>query len=87
MVQALEHGHPLVNGYSGFFPDRDEGLRARLERFPDPSVVTELRDLGVAYAVAAPSWWTAQQAADARSLGLGSSSSDRPASSSICAAR
>ena len=28
MVQALEHGHPLVNGYSGFFPDRDEGLRA-----------------------------------------------------------
>ena len=35
MVQSLEHGHPLVNGYSGFFPDRDEGLRARLERFPD----------------------------------------------------
>ena len=26
-------GHPLLNGYSGFFPDRDEGLRARLETF------------------------------------------------------
>ena len=76
-MQSLEHGHPLVNGYSGFFPDRDEGLRARLERFPDPPVVTELRDLGVDYAVADPSWWTAQQAADAKSLGLRVMSSDR----------
>ena len=76
MVQSLEHGHPLVNGYSGFFPDRDEGLRARLERFPEPTVVAELRDLGVDYAVADPSWWTDQQAADARSLGLGILSSD-----------
>ena len=40
-------------------------------------MVTELRDLGVDYAVADPSWWTAQQAADARSLGLRVLSSDR----------
>ena len=76
MVQSLEHGHPLVNGYSGFFPDRDEDLRARLERFPEPTVLAELRDLGVDYAVADPSWWTDQQAADARSLGLRILSSD-----------
>ena len=70
MVQSLEYGHPLVNGYSGFFPDRDEGLRARLETFPSASVVDELRDLGTDYAVADPTWWTPERAAAARELGL-----------------
>ncbi len=35
MLAQLEHGHPLVNGYTGFFPDEYKRLRFHMERFPE----------------------------------------------------
>jgi hypothetical protein len=70
MLQGLEHGHPLVNGYSGFFPSGHRELRERLASFPDQASVTELRDLGVTYAVADAAWWSTDRDAAARRLGL-----------------
>jgi hypothetical protein len=51
MLQALRHGHPLVNGYSGFFPERTDRLMARLRRFPNGGAVSALREVGVRYVV------------------------------------
>ena len=77
MVQGLEHGHPLVNGYSGFFPSRDGVLRDRMAAFPDEASLSALRADGVAYAVADPTWWTDERAAEARRLGLRTILADR----------
>jgi hypothetical protein len=49
MLASLRHGHPLVNGYSGFFPK--QSFLRRLERFPARKVIIELRALGVRYVV------------------------------------
>ncbi|MGD9793776.1 MAG: hypothetical protein AB7V43_09880 [Acidimicrobiia bacterium] len=70
MLQGLEHGHALVNGYSGFFPADHRSLRNDLASFPDARSVNELRTLGVRYAVADLAWWTARRDTDARALGL-----------------
>lgn len=70
MVQALQHGHPLVNGYTGFFPPGDRALRLRMASFPDEATVTELRDLGVEFVVADSLWWTSERDQAARDLGL-----------------
>ena len=70
MVQALEHGHPLVNGYTGFFPSGHRGQRQRLEGFPDASSVAELRALGVEYVVADALWWNSRRAVAAVTQGL-----------------
>jgi hypothetical protein len=76
MLQGLEHGHALVNGYSGFFPADHRALRNDLASFPDTRSVDELRSLGVRYAIADLAWWTATRDADARALGLTIISSD-----------
>lgn len=70
MVQALDHGHPLVNGYSGFFPDEHRALREGLATFPDVATLARLRELGVTYAVADSVWWTSTRDATARRLGV-----------------
>lgn len=57
MLQGLEHGHPLANGYSGFFPTGQFDQRKRWLRFPDPEVVDELRADGVRWVVADLAWW------------------------------
>ena len=66
MVQSLEHGHPLVNGYSAFFPSRDEVLRERLAAFPTDAIVQKLRREHVSYAIADSDWWDAERAARAQ---------------------
>lgn len=70
MLAALEHGHPLLNGYSGFFPLRSAEQRALLNRFPSAEAVAELRHLGVEYVVADGLWWTSERQSAAVSTGL-----------------
>lgn len=70
MLQALGHGQPLVNGYTGFFPAGDRDMRIRMAAFPSADTVTELRARGVRYVVADPFWWDAELDAAARALGL-----------------
>jgi len=77
MVQSLEHGHPLVNGYSAFFPSRDEVLRDRLDAFPTDAILRKLRREHVSYAVADAGWWDADRADAARALGVRTILTDR----------
>jgi len=57
---ALEGtGHPLVNGYSGFFPADHAERRRRLARFPDDVSIDELHGREVAYVVAGARWLAA----------------------------
>ena len=49
MVNATRHWKPLINGYSGFQPRAFEDRGDRLQRFPDPAAVSELRALGVTH--------------------------------------
>jgi Protein of unknown function (DUF3108) len=51
MLQSLEHGRPVVNGYSGLRPLFFEALVDVLSRLPDPESLLALRDLGVEYVV------------------------------------
>ena len=70
MLQALEHDHPLANGYSGFFPPGQADQRERWLRFPDPDVVDELRADGVRWVVAELGWWDSDRYAAATAAGL-----------------
>lgn len=65
MLGAEGTGHPLVNGYSGFFPTDHAERRRRLARFPDDVSIDELRDRGVAYVVADAGWLAADGREDA----------------------
>ena len=56
MLAAEGTGHPLVNGYSGFFPTDHAERRRRLARFPDDVSLDELRDRDVGYVVADAPW-------------------------------
>ena len=58
MLLGLEHGHPLVNGYSGFFPQRYIDLRKDMADFPSEQTITELRDLHVHDIVVDNAWLT-----------------------------
>lgn len=70
MLQSLDHGHPLVNGYTGFFPLDHEQLIERMRAFPSRATVAELRRDDVRFAVAETSWWNRARARSARALGL-----------------
>ena len=56
MLQSLQHRHPIVNGYSGFFPAIPQGLLRLLEHFPSSESLAELRRYGVRYAVVDRDW-------------------------------
>ena len=56
MLQGLVHGHPLVNGYSGFFPTQTDRLMALLPRFPAQTALRALARHGVRYAVVDQAW-------------------------------
>ena len=56
MLQALRHGHPIVNGYSGFFPAQSDRLVGMLQRFPTPSGLRALRKIELRYVVIDASW-------------------------------
>ena len=51
MLQALDTGHPMINGYSGFFPKDHGRLRQQLVGFPDERSLAALRDRHVRYVV------------------------------------
>jgi hypothetical protein len=51
MLQSLEHGMPLLNGYSGFFPDSHERFRDAVADFPDDESIRFLQVRGVGYVV------------------------------------
>ena len=51
MLQALRHGHPIVNGYSGFFPPKSDRLAELLANFPAANCLGVLRHVGVRYVV------------------------------------
>ncbi len=56
MLQALNHGKPMVEGYSGFFPNRIRALRKRLKGFPDDFSIDYLKSLDVGYVVVSKDW-------------------------------
>jgi hypothetical protein len=51
MLAGLEHGHPLLNGYTGLFPQAYRDLRADMSYFPDDYDLRVLRDIGASYVV------------------------------------
>src|SRR5262249_10493718 len=53
MLQSLEHGHPIVNGYSGVRPPFFEAVAEAVSRVPGPESPVALHDLGVEYVVSA----------------------------------
>lgn len=56
MLQAFEHGHPLLNGYSGFFPPETDAYLDALRTFPDPRSKRVLARASVRYAVVDKRW-------------------------------
>jgi hypothetical protein len=51
MLQGLQHRHPIVNGYSGFFPPASDRMVIALRGFPGPASLEALREAHVRYAV------------------------------------
>jgi hypothetical protein len=51
MLAALEHGHPLLNGYTGLFPMQYRDLRHDMEDFPDATAMDAIGDSGARYLV------------------------------------
>jgi hypothetical protein len=62
MLQGLAHGHPLLNGYSGFFPKRTSRLNKAMRAFPAPDGIAALRGAGVRFAAADTTWLDDQDA-------------------------
>lgn len=64
MLRSLDFGRPLINGYSGFFPQDYRRLRVAMRRFPDGPTLQALRARGVRYLIADPGGgdvsWTAR---------------------------
>jgi hypothetical protein len=58
MLQALEHGHSLANGYSGLFPSAHSRLRDAMERFPNARSLTLLHRDGIVYIIIERTWLT-----------------------------
>ncbi|MGE3401417.1 MAG: DUF3108 domain-containing protein [Vicinamibacterales bacterium] len=52
MVQSLEHGRPILNGYSGQRPSFYPSLADTLTTFPSPEALVALHEAGVQYIVA-----------------------------------
>jgi hypothetical protein len=60
MLQSLAHGHPLVDGYSGFFPAANDALTEKLRHFPNPATLHALQHWPVRYVVIDDAWANAQ---------------------------
>jgi hypothetical protein len=56
MLQGLRHGHPLLNGYSGFFPRTADAYIDALKQFPNSRSKRLLARLPVRYAVVDKAW-------------------------------
>jgi hypothetical protein len=53
MVASLEHGRPIVNGYSGQRPPLYDGLVEQMATFPAADALLTLHDLGIRFVIAA----------------------------------
>lgn len=63
MLQSLEHGYPLVNGYSGFFPPTYRHWRDQFNRFPSVQTLDLLtEEIKPTYLVIDQTWWTEEKA-------------------------
>jgi hypothetical protein len=51
MFLQTQHGRPMVNGYSGFFPSEFLKLKTAMGQFPDSASIDLLRKHGVQYCV------------------------------------
>ncbi len=58
MLQSLEHGHPLVNGYSGLFPSSYREMTGVMNNFPNQASLELLRERGVTHVVIDRTWFT-----------------------------
>ncbi len=56
MVEALQHGRPIVNGYSGQRPASYTGIVESLATLPGAEGRAMLRDLGVRFVVSPAKW-------------------------------
>jgi hypothetical protein len=56
MLQALRHGHPLLNGYSGFFPAAADVVVDALKKFPDVRSKRLLARVPVRFVVVEKAW-------------------------------
>lgn len=61
MLQAIEHGQPVVNGYSGFYPPSYLQLIDLMRSFPDQKSLAALWQTGVTYVVVDREWLTAER--------------------------
>jgi len=48
---SIEHWHPIVNGYSGYYPLEFAQTVVRTEHFPDDQSIAQLTNIGVRYIV------------------------------------
>ena len=79
MLAARVHGHPLVNGYSGFFPTQYSDLREVMQGFPAQGVAS-LRVRGVRWVVIDRRWFVTGPADElAATSGLTRAFADRRA--------
>lgn len=51
MLQSLEHGRPVVNGYSGVVPPFFEAMVETANRLPSPDALLAMHNVGVEYVV------------------------------------
>jgi hypothetical protein len=58
---SISHWHPLVNGYSGYYPPEFVQMVVRTEGFPDDRSLEELAFLGVRYIVVHKAFYDADQ--------------------------
>lgn len=61
MLQGLEHGHALANGYSGFSPRSYRQLKGDLLLFPNERSLEVLAGLGIRYVVVSRGWMEERQ--------------------------
>ena len=51
MYWQARHWRPMVNGYSGFFPERFRKLKKNMQAFPSEKALSALRQAGVRYCI------------------------------------
>ena len=51
MYWQIRHWRPMVNGYSGFFPEPFRDLKKAMETFPSNGALRALSDAGVRYCI------------------------------------
>ena len=60
---SARHWHPIINGYSGYYPPSYETTRARLEGFPDEPAMAFLAERRVRYVLLHTSYMRPGEAA------------------------